>query len=223
MTTDQTATISLAQQRRQILTLLSQLFAAAPEVNDLRQLLDLLQPLNSALNGNIVGLNQGIARLHESLQHLEENESKESELELQRDYSRLFCVGLNTVATTASAILSPQRLHKREPWVQVRAFYQRHGWQAVEQSSVLDDSLSAELAFYTLLIDPAGDTEASLQSQRDFLEQHILTWVPEFCTELKRSAENSSVFQALACLLEGYLEVERALVYPQEKEEGCRY
>jgi TorA maturation chaperone TorD len=48
------------------------------------------------------------------------------------------------------------------------------------------------------------DAAASLQAQRDFLGDHLLPWVPEFCQDVSRSAE-SDFFVGMAYLTEGFL------------------
>jgi TorA maturation chaperone TorD len=69
----------------------------------------------------------------------------------------------------------------------VQAFYEATGLTLDEEMNLMPDHLSVELLFMSYLIDNARSGE-----QKDFMEQHLLPWVPAFCDEIKRHA--STVF-----------------------------
>ncbi|MGG3280787.1 TorD/DmsD family molecular chaperone [Paenibacillus solani] len=74
-----------------------------------------------------------------------------------------------------------------------------------------DDHIAIQLEFMTLLHDRMlnnmYDEYSMLQlieTQADFLEQHLLPWVPSLCKDMKSSTE-SPLYQALFSLLEEFL------------------
>lgn len=202
--------------RQTILRWMADLFATAPTRKQLKVLLTILNPLANAMAEEIPQLRAGCELLEKALIPLQTLPEPEADLNLNREYTRLFCLSRHVVGTTASVILTPQRLNKREPWFEVRRFYREHGWEPRAKPPVLEDSLSMELTFFALLIDSEEESLLELPEPSkvplQFLTDHLLSWVPEFVRQLKEAAPASSPFVAAALLLEGYLEVERTLL-----------
>lgn len=140
----------------------------------------------------------------------------EQQLMMEKNYTGLFCLGRGVV-TTASAVLSSQRVHKREPWRKVRRFYYEHGLRLVEGSPLYEDSIVTEMAFYSLLIDQLDDfagekRREAFNAQQRFLQKHLLIWLPQFCEELHEVAGTGSVYSSIASLLSGYIQAEPRLL-----------
>lgn len=203
---------AITDQRVSILNQLAMVFHEAPSIVQLQQLAATIFPLADSLKEQVPVLHEGYQQLYATLRQYSPDEADQNSLELQRDYTRLFCVGLETIGTTASVILSPQRLQKREPWQKVRQFYLQHGWQPKTKASVLEDSVSMELSFYALLVED-GD-----EAQNDFLQDHLSTWLYAFCSQLQNAAGVNSVYYGIANLLHGYLKVETLLLGEDEAQ-----
>lgn len=68
-----------------------------------------------------------------------------------------------------------------------QAFYEAAGLTLDEEMNLVPDHLSVELLFMSYLIENDRSGE-----QRDFMEGHLMPWVPAFCDEIRKHA--STVF-----------------------------
>lgn len=195
-------------------SLFSDIFQQAPNPLQLETLLYNISLYNNSTARKSTALNHGITEFAEWCTLVEQLETQELQQQIERDFTRIFCLGRGSVGTTASVILSPQRLHKREPWSKVRRFYMENGWNLPKTMTLFEDSIPVEMAFYAIQIDSLeqADTEhvsRLLDVQRIFIKQHLLTWLPNFCEQLRFTATTNSVFFSLANLLRGYLQAEQ--------------
>lgn len=78
---------------------------------------------------------------------------------------------------------------------ELQKFYQSAGLVIDEEMNIPADHLSAELLFMSYLIE-----DDLIELQEDFLEQHLVVWVPEFCDEIKRYAR-TTFYQQMSDLL----------------------
>ena len=51
----------------------------------------------------------------------------------------------------------------------------------------------------------------SLEEQKEFLHNHLLNWVPEFCSDIEECS-STDFYQGLAKLAMGYLQIEEKLL-----------
>ncbi len=79
-----------------------------------------------------------------------------------------------------------------KPWVQVKDFYESIGMIKGDNEEHLEDHASVELGFMAHLAlmsahastEPLDKAYNLLQTQEDFLSQHLLCWFPELCWDI---------------------------------------
>lgn len=136
-------------------------------------------------------------------------------IDLQRDFARLF-VGPDRLLAPPweSVYLSHEHLLFEEQTMAVRRFYGRFNLRAPRLNSEPDDHIGLEFAFMAhlsalgLTAVNQHDTDAlaeALQAQRDFLDEHLLRWAPEFCQKVISQAE-TPFFRGVAHLALGSLQ-----------------
>ncbi len=128
----------------------------------------------------------------------------------------------------ASVYLGRDKSLMEEPYVQIRRFYQRAGFQAAAGSSELEDHVASVLEFLghlaagTSCSIAGGDwatAREQLSSQAEFLDKHVLTWVPAFCRDTSRHA-SSGFYKAFALLTAAFAKADRAVVEEASLELG---
>ncbi|MET0049401.1 MAG: molecular chaperone TorD family protein [Sedimenticola sp.] len=101
--------------------------------------------------------------------------------------------------------------------VEVKKFIESTGLDYGEQFTGLPDHISVELEFMQRLTEWESDkwrqediesAEYCLSVQRLFLQQHILCWVPSFCSAVMEQAE-TPFYREMAELTMNFLEFER--------------
>lgn len=136
--------------------------------------------------------------------------------DLARDYATLFLgVGLATVPLCESVYRSYSRLLFQDSYFQVKERYQDIGLTINGDYPESDDHLSVELAYMDnlcrLSIDSierkTGEYPYYHRLQKDFLEKHLMIWVPEFSKTLIETS-NSTFYSAMTYLLRGYIKAD---------------
>ena len=130
------------------------------------------------------------------------------------DFNRLFVGPGEMLATPWESVYrSKTKLTFQEPTLQVRAFYERFGVQAPAVHREPDDHLGLELAFVATLSDLAAQAEAAddaaqlarcFETQRDFLQDHLLAWAPT-CLALVEKHGETDYYRGAALLALGSL------------------
>lgn len=119
-----------------------------------------------------------------------------------------------------SVYTSPERLVMQDARDQVVAIYRSKGLNGAQGLDVPEDHVALELEFMVHLCHEAQDAiaasdwpavSASLKEQESFLRQHLLNWIPDFCTDVQKCAE-TEFYQAAAKITNGYLRMEQVLV-----------
>lgn len=119
-----------------------------------------------------------------------------------------------------SVYTSPERLVMQDARDQVLELYRKEGLGPSEGMLEPEDHLSLELEFMAYLSKraadalQAGDREGALmaiEKQQEFLENHLLSWVPAFCEDVQRLSREP-FYQAFARITAGYLGLERELL-----------
>jgi len=134
---------------------------------------------------------------------------------IERDHLYLFIgVARPKAPVWESTYLSRERLIFQEQTVQVRRWYARYGLQFERLNNEPDDHIGVELSFVAHLASLAlealaeGDKERLnelLQSQRDFLSEHLLRWAPAWVNLVLEHA-CSDFYRGLALLTQGVLQ-----------------
>ncbi len=153
----------------------------------------------------------------ENLRHLTVNEKQEVLLDLARDFTYIFIVGTKFVPTSESVYLSPEHLVKQEPRDMVMKVYRETGFSVSKNFNEPEDHIALEFEFIANLsrlvcraVDDNDKDKVSeyLKCQKNFIEEHLNKWIPQFCSFLMRSAEDRVFYKALAYLTEGFLIVD---------------
>ncbi len=155
------------------------------------------------------GVEQILALIHEK--DLTKAEVFDS---LHWDYTRMF-IGPDRLPAPLweSAYLSKERLLFQEQTLKVRQAYLKYQFLPRNFMQEADDHLGLELDFmYQLTLQARqvmneGNIEKLQQiftDQKDFLENHLLQWVPELALKIRENAQ-SSFYPGIAKILKGFL------------------
>lgn len=161
-------------------------------------------------------LAEGVAEIGQFLKQLDVANGDSMD-RLYWDYTRLF-IGPHELPTPPweSAYLSEERLLFQKETLEVRRAYLKYALIAKEFKREADDHLGLELDFMYQLcllalkgIDEQKSTEVReiIEDQRDFLEKHLLQWVPQLCQDILQNA-NTSFYRGMAKVLSGALTVD---------------
>ena len=94
------------------------------------------------------------------------------------------------------------------------------GFEKVKEFKEPEDHIAVELDFMAKLCGwikeslESDETDAAmgyLRNQREFMDDHIMKWVPELCERLKNASE-SKFYTALAHLTQGFLDADSTLI-----------
>ena len=134
--------------------------------------------------------------------------------ELEWDFNRLFVGPGEMLAPPWESVhCSKTRLTFQEATVEVREIYRRFGMQAPAIHREPDDHIALELAFFAHLSDLAAEAERRsatpelercFEAQRDFLQHHLLKWVPA-CLALVDAHAETDYYRGTARLTLGSL------------------
>ena len=144
--------------------------------------------------------------------------------DLAVDYVRAF-IGHGVDAYSAaypfeSVYTSPKRLMMQEARDEVLAIYRSCGLEKSESWTVGEDHVAVELEFMGVLAHRAakalraGDEERAfslINTQRNFMDDHLASWVPVFLSDTRRFAD-TTFYQGVANVTEGFLEEDAALL-----------
>lgn len=129
--------------------------------------------------------------------------------EAKNEFTRLFIGPIKLVAPPwESVYVGKESMLFQESTLAVRRFYQSYGLQPEAYPRVADDSLALELAFMSKLAERANtafaqDTREELLSALtgscEFLEKHMLVWIPKFLERMNESP--STVLYPQLCLI----------------------
>jgi TorA maturation chaperone TorD len=139
---------------------------------------------------------------------------------LAREYASLFLgVGPVTISPCESVYRSASGLLYQSTLLEVQQSYNEIGMAKSDLYQEPDDHIAIELSYMARLCEmtqEAAKTEKekavrSLELQRDFLDAHILQWVPLFSQRLIAAAP-SGFYRAMAHLLKGYTGIDKSLI-----------
>lgn len=144
--------------------------------------------------------------------------------DLAIDYVRSFIGSGNTGFSAAypyeSVYTSPKRLMMQDARDEVLVLYRAAGIDKQESWKEGEDHLALELEFEQILIErtleayEADDNQACmslLAQQRNFLEDHLISWYPMMAADMEKFPK-TSFYQGLGKLTGGYLENDLALL-----------
>jgi TorA maturation chaperone TorD len=137
---------------------------------------------------------------------------------LEADFARLFLGYSLLCPPFESAYRNEEHLLLCEETLEVRNFYQRYGFQQQETLQLPDDHVALELEFLALMGQTAHDSAATssqvvdcLRASHQFLQDHVLAWVPEFAGDVFRNAE-TDFYRGVALFLRGFVQMDAELL-----------
>lgn len=145
-------------------------------------------------------------------------------MKLSVDYTRAFLgSGIDTYSAAypfESVYTSEKRLLMSDARDEVLAIYRSCGLEKSESWTVGEDHVAVELEFMGVLAHRAakalraGDEERAfslINTQRNFMDDHLASWVPVFLSDTRRFAD-TTFYQGVANVTEGFLEEDAALL-----------
>ena len=119
-----------------------------------------------------------------------------------------------------SVYTSPDRLVMQDARDQVLKLYREEGLGRAEEFNEPEDHIAFELEFMSYLCQKTtealkdgdkGEALGYLKKQKNFLEEHLMRWVPAFCDDVQRLARGD-FYKAVAKITIGYLSMEKDLI-----------
>ena len=163
---------------------------------------------------------EGLVLLDRYLSKTESLEEQDVLDELAADYAGLFLNASGCpVHPYESVYTSPERLLMQRARDEVRQDYAAAG-MALSIGNEPEDHIALEMEYMSHLCSRTVQAceekyqeavLAHLNSQREFLQNHLLLWAPEFSEDLKRNA-TTDFYRALGCLIRDFLELEKKFV-----------
>jgi TorA maturation chaperone TorD len=141
--------------------------------------------------------------------------------DLAAEYASLFLTaGAKQVNPYQSFYLGDEGILYQEETLKLKEIMQELGYEGAEENAEPEDHLGNELAFVAYLCRSAarsqehGEIEYArryLNLQKQFLEQHLLEWVPDCCADIQENTD-SAYFEGIARLTVDFLEQEPAMI-----------
>lgn len=208
--------LEACKQRSSTYAFLSRLYRKEVDAELLEELTDLRFRVS---HGN-ADVDEGYRRIATYLSGVWEN----SETELAADYMRVFFGhgydGHAAAYPFESIYVSEKRLLMQSARDEVLALYRAAGLDKQPSWKEGEDHLALELEYMQVLTDRTvealckgdGDEAVALvKTQANFLDDHLLSWVPMMTAEMKRFAK-TEFYQGLAYLTDGFLAIEKELI-----------
>ncbi len=105
---------------------------------------------------------------------------------LAAEYADIYLNHSYRLAPTGSVWLTDEHLERQEPMFAVREMYQHYGIEVQDWRLRSDDHLVHELQFVAHLCE-LGTMDAA-KDAANFLDLHVLSWLPEFCQKVTERA-----------------------------------
>ncbi len=161
--------------------------------------------------GPLAQFGDALSRLKEYFQY----DAGESVEDLAVDYAKTFLSAGIAQGGAAfpyeSVYTNPKKVMMQEAWCEVLTIYEGKGIVRNSQSpDLVEDHISVELGFMAFLCDEtSGFTEplAGLEEQREFLNCHLLNWVPEFTMDIAQFAD-TEFYRMVAQLTSSFLQMD---------------
>lgn len=147
-------------------------------------------------------------------------DDKESYEELRSEYVRLFVVPSKGYVRPAYESVYREGLLYQQSTMAVMEMYRREGLEVSEEYKELPDYIGLELGFMHLLIErelkvweigSVSEALSCLNTQKDFLEQHLLKWVPDLCDEIVKNTKHE-FWEGVARITKAFLVSEMDLL-----------
>jgi TorA maturation chaperone TorD len=183
------------------------------------ELLDQIAKMDLCKKVESPEISEGYQTLHDYLNH----QTEKTHFDLATDFASIFLVAgeKNDCAYPYESIYtSPLRLVMQDARDQVLKSYRENGLDRSPEVNEPEDHIAFELEFMSYLCHriiqalKSEDKDLALRllnKQKSFLEEHLAKWVPDFCKDIERIAEED-FYKAMAKITNGYLHLERGLI-----------
>lgn len=192
-------------------------------------LLDELKSMRWPAKTGNTKVDEGYRMMAKYLSNLWDN----SLTDLAVDYVRVF-IGHGLDAFSASypyesVYTSEKRLLMQEARDEVLAIYRGYGLDKSDAWKEGEDHIALELEFMQVLanrtaeaLEKNDEDEAFtlLTAQRNFLEDHLVSWVPLLTLDMRKFAK-TDLYRGLAVLTDGFLETDEEFLNDILSEEGA--
>lgn len=125
---------------------------------------------------------------------------------LKEDFNRLFSASGKPLAAPLESDYIDNSLREVLNAEKVSDFYNAYGWMKRTKYNIPDDNIGIELLFLTLLTDKyisIDDEACSLEMRneiRRFINQHILSWIPDWNDRMQKYA-GTLCYKGIATLI----------------------
>jgi len=165
-------------------------------------------------------LREGLKVLSRYLESLKNQDLKQAELELAVEYANLF-LGVKGLPPPSESAYKSGLLIERATEEVLQAYW-RTGVRVKVKEEFREpaDHIAVELHFAAHLCRKAAENlekgrkneaERYLEARRDFLDKHLLSWVPSLTRNIWKTAE-TDFYKGLALITERFLRLDRALI-----------
>jgi len=145
--------------------------------------------------------------LHEGVRLIAQNTDSAMLDELAADYTGIYLTHALRASPYESVWIDEEGLAMQEPMFQIREAYRRHGLGARDWRKRSDDHLVLQMQFIAYLIENCND----LAETADFLDEHLLRWLPDFAT-IVASRSATPFYAGLSVYTAAYTEEVRDLL-----------
>lgn len=133
--------------------------------------------------------------------------------DLAADFAAIYLTHSYRAAPYESVWHDEENLMMQAATFEVRAFYERHGFQVSNWRHMPDDHLAHQLRFTALLLQRGEAREAAR-----FLKTHLMTWLPQFAAKVAQRAQTrfyaALAEMTLACVEQCLAQLPRVAVIP---------
>lgn len=214
----------LMRNRRNLYRFFSRFFQQEIDEEFFSQLRNVEFPLDREENA-LTEFQEALQRLNEYFEY----DAGESLEDLAVDYAKTFLGAGNAQGKAAfpyeSVYTSPKHMMMQEAWNQVCEIYDAKGIARSEAAGdLLEDHIAMELEFMAYLCDETSqytETLSGLEEQREFLNRHLLNWVPEFCLDIEETAD-TEFYRMVGQLTSGFLQLDSFILEKMIVERKAR-
>lgn len=148
---------------------------------------------------------------------LKSNFSEEDYKNLRYEFADIFLnAGDNPAHPYESVYLTREPMVMQKSVFDVRRFYRKAGVHKSDNYRDLDDHIAVEMEFVRYLLEKMGEEDMRfddiLSMQIEFLREHLMSWIIEFCAVLSNSSQ-SDFYNGLSDFTMGFLFHERMLIF----------
>ncbi len=194
--------ISTAQNRANLYGFLAILFRKEPDISIVNILKD------DSFMESLITLNYDLYNLLKNIP------TQELFDKLYNEYTELFYNPANHFSPHESIYIDNENLLWGNSTVEVKNFIETYGFTYSEENNLIPDHISVELEFMQRVIIQESDNLSTsncldankcLEVEKQFLENHIIKWIPRFCDDLIKQTQ-WDIYPKIAQLTKDFLQ-----------------